>query len=69
MKIQLTTEEVKKAIAYYTREKILYSTEYREIEQIEVDADGASLVVTEIDQINRAPAPAPCAPVAPSICY
>ena len=69
MKIQLTTEEVKKAIAYYTREKILYSTEYREIEQIEVDGEGASLVVTEIDPINHAPVPTPYAPAVPPRAY
>lgn len=42
--------------------KILYSTEYREIENIEVDAEGASVVVTAVDPINCAPAP--CVPSA-----
>lgn len=64
MKIQLTTEEVEKAIAFYTREKILYSTDFREIENIEVTGEGASIIVSRVDPGNHAPMP--CAPVAPA---
>lgn len=46
MKIQLTTEEVKKAVAFYTREKLIPHSEYRNINEVEINEKGASLVVT-----------------------
>lgn len=48
MKIQLTYEEIKKAIAFYTREKLIPHSEYRNINEVEINEKGASLVVTTV---------------------
>lgn len=61
MKIELNNEELKKAIAHYTRERVLAGSEYRDLEGIEVHEDGTATVQVASQDLMMA-APAPIAP-------